>query len=216
MDIDFARQQMVQQQIRAWDVLDEKVLDVFATTRREDFVPAGFESLAFAETEIPIGHGEFMLTPVIEGRILQALALRPTDTVLEVGTGTGFLTACLARLTRAVVSIDVHSDFLARARDRLDGADVENVELISMDAMQELPPGPFDAVVVSGSVERFDPRFVDVLRASGRLFIVVGAEPAMEARLVTRNGDGDWQSEVLFETNLKPLRHGTLPEQFLF
>ncbi len=216
MNIDFAREQMVQQQIRAWDVLDEDVLETFRQTPREQFVPQDFESLAFAETEIPIGHGEHMLAPVIEGRILQALELTPSDRVLEIGTGTGFLTACIARLADQVVSIDIHADFVAAARHRLDDLDIANVDLAVMDGMQELPEGPFDAIVVGGSIERFDQRFVDALAPGGRLFVVVGDAPAMEARLVTRGSDSDWQSEVLFETELEPLVNASLPEAFLF
>lgn len=216
MNIDFAREQMVQQQIRAWDVLDEAVLDTFRVTPREQFVPAGFESLAFAETEIPIGHGEHMLAPVIEGRILQALELTPADRVLEIGTGTGFLTACIARLAAQVESIDIHADFVAAARERLDELDIANVELAAMDGMSELPEGPFDAIVVGGSVERIDQHFVSALKPGGRLFVVVGHAPAMEARLVTRGNDSDWQSEVLFETELRALVNGSLPDAFLF
>lgn len=216
MNIDFARQQMIQQQIRAWDVLDDDVLAVFETVHRERYVPAGFGALAFAETEIPIGHGESMLTPVVEGRLLQAISLSPTDSVLEIGTGTGFLTACLARLADTVVSIDLYDDFVARARHNLDVEGIDNAELHLMDGTKALPPGSFDAVVVGGSIERFDPRFVDVLNPGGRLFVVVGSAPTMEARLVTRSTEADWSSEVLFETVLKPLRNGTLPPQFLF
>ena len=216
MNIDFAREQMVQQQIRAWDVLDEDVLETFRQTPREQFVPQDFESLAFAETEIPIGHGEYMLAPVIEGRILQALELTPTDRVLEIGTGTGFLTACIARLADQVASVDIHADFVAAAQQRLDDLNIANVELAVMDGMTELPEGPFDAIVVGGSIERFDQRFVDALAPGGRLFVVVGDPPAMEARLVTRGSDSDWQSEVLFETELRPLVNASLPEAFLF
>lgn len=216
MNIEFAREQMVQQQIRAWDVLDESVLDTFRVTPRELFVPAGFEALAFAETEIPIGQAEHMLAPVIEGRILQALELAPTDRVLEIGTGTGFLTACIARLANHVTSIDIHEQFVAAARQRLEELGIGNAELETMDAMTELPEGPFDAIVVGGSVERFDQRFVDALSPGGRLFVVVGEAPAMEARLITRSDDNEWQSEVLFETELKALVNGSLPEAFFF
>ncbi len=216
MNIDFAREQMVQQQIRAWDVLDEDVLETFRATPREQFVPAAFESLAFAETEIPIGHGEHMLAPVIEGRILQALVLEPEDRVLEIGTGTGFLTACMARLAEHVSSIDIHADFIDAAGPRLERLGITNVDLAVMDGMAELPEGPFDAIVVSGSIERFDQRFVDALSPGGRLFVVVGDAPAMEARLITRGNDGEWQSDVLFETDLARLVNGSLPETFSF
>ncbi len=216
MNIEFARQQMVQQQIRAWDVLDEDILDAFRNVPRERFVPAGFESLAFAETDIPIGHDEHMLTPVIEGRILEALKPTASERALEIGVGTGFLTACLASLTRDVVGIDIHDDFVAAARQRLEALDIQNVELHTMDGTTELPEGPFDLVVVGGSIERLDQHYIDALAPTGRMFVVVGTPPTMEARLVTHAGDGGWQSQVLFETRLKPLKNGTLPETFLF
>lgn len=216
MNIEFARQQMVQQQIRAWDVLDEDILDVFRTVPRERFVPDGFEALAFAETDIPIGHGEHMLTPVIEGRILEALKPAASERALEIGVGTGFLTACLASLSREVVGIDIHDDFVVEARQRLEALGIGNAELHTMDGTSELPDGAFDLIVVGGSIERLDQHFIDALAPDGRMFIVVGTPPTMEARLVTHAGDGGWRSEVLFETRLKPLRNGTLPETFLF
>ncbi len=216
MNIDFARQQMVQQQIRAWDVFQDDVLNVLGATPREVFVPADYEALAFAETEIPIGHGEPMLKPVIEGRILEALAIQPDDRVLEVGTGTGFLTACLARLADHVTSVDIHDAFVRSAGSRLEKLGISNVDLQTMDATAELPEGRFDAIAVTGSLQTFDPRFVDALLPGGRLFVVVGNPPVMEARLVTAGTDGEWQSDTLFETDLKPLVNGALPPGFQF
>ena len=216
MKVDFARRQMVEQQIRAWDVLDQRVLDVFSHTRREDYVPTEFAELAFADTEIPIGHGEKMMTPTHEGRMLQALEIEPTDRVLEVGTGSGFVTACLANLGQSVISVDIYADFLESARQKIDQAGLDNVELVEMDAMRELPEGAFDVVAVTGSVEKFDPRFVEALAPGGRLFIVVGEGPAMDARIITRSAEHDWHGETVFETNLKPLVNGSLSPQFSF
>jgi len=216
MDTDFARQQMVDQQVRAWDVLRPDVLQVLKNVPREQFVPTGYEALAFADAEIPIGHGQFMMTPTLEGRMLQALEPTSSDRVLEIGTGSGFLAACLARLSDSVTSVDIHDDFLEAAKVNLEDSGIGNVTLLSMDAMQELPDQKFDAVAVTGSIEDFDPRFVDALNPGGRLFVVVGAGPAMDARLVTRTGDNDWQSESLFETVLEPLVNGSKPPQFLF
>jgi len=216
MDTDFARQQMVDQQVRAWDVLHPDVLQVLKNVPREQFVPTGYEALAFADTEIPIGHGQFMMTPTLEGRLLQALKPTSTDKVLEIGTGSGFLAACLARLSDSVTSVDIHDDFLDAAKVNLEDSGIGNVTLLSMDAMQELPDEKFDVVAVTGSIEDFDPRFVDALNPGGRLFVVVGTSPAMDARLVTRTGDNDWQSESLFETVLAPLVNGSKPPQFLF
>ena len=216
MKTDYARQQMVNQQVRGWHVYDERVLDVLRELPREHFVPAGYEMLAFADVEIPLGHGEAMMTPTIEGRLLQALGLEGHEKVLEVGTGSGFMSACLARLSDHVTSIDLHGDFVAAATQKLEQLGIDNVLVLEMDAMAELPEGPFDAIAVTGSVQRFEPRFVEALSNHGRLFIVEGSAPAMEAKLVQRTDDHDWQSISLFETNLKPLVHGALPPQFEF
>jgi len=216
MKSDFARQQMVDQQVRAWEVLDPDVLEVLKQVPREQFVPRDFASLAFADTEVPIGHGQVMMTPTIEGRVLQALAPQPDESVLEVGTGTGFLAACLARLSGSVTSIDIFADFLESAAANLEDAGIGNVELLEMDATRALPEDKFDAIAVTGSIQVFDPRFVMALKPNGRLFIVVGDYPVMEARLVTRGGDREWRSESIFETALKPLVNGALPPRFSF
>ena len=216
MNIDFARQQMIDQQVRAWTVLDPSVLAVLSAVPREKFVPAAYATLAFADTEIPLGHGEFMMTPTVEGRVLQALDLDRNDHVLEIGTGSGFLTACLAKLAAAVTSIDIHEDFIRGAAGKLAAAGIDNVALRTMDATRELPGDRYDAIAVTGSIETFDARFVDALRPDGRLFVVVGSPPVMEARLVRRSRNADWTSESLFETKLAPLVHGTLPPQFVF
>jgi protein-L-isoaspartate(D-aspartate) O-methyltransferase len=216
MNIDFARQQMIDQQVRAWTVLESSVLEVLTTTPRELFVPQDYESLAFADMEIPLGHDQSMMTPTVEGRVLQALELDGSESVLEIGTGSGFLTACLASLCSSVTSIDIFEDFVDRAAGLLGNSEVENVTLMTMDATQELPDERFDAIAVTGSIERLDQRFVDALLPGGRLFVVVGSPPVMDARLIRRTGDNDWHSESLFETQLAPLVNGTLPPQFSF
>ncbi|MDE0789311.1 MAG: protein-L-isoaspartate O-methyltransferase [Woeseiaceae bacterium] len=216
MNIDFARQQMIEQQIRAWDVLDTNVLDGLREVRRELFVPAGFETLAFADAGIPIGHGEVMMTPTIEGRVLQTLALAGGENVLEIGTGSGFLTACLARLSTHVTSIDIHDDFLDAARQRLDDCDIENVHLLRMNAMRELPEGTFDAIAVTGSIQTLDPRFANALAPGGRLFVIVGDSPAMAATRVTRIDEDKLQNDTMFEIDLAPLTNGALLPQFSF
>jgi len=216
MNTEFARQQMVDQQVRAWEVLNAGILNVLKTVPREQFVPTGFQALAFADTEIPFGHGQMMMTPTMEGRVLQALEVGPTDSVLEVGTGTGFLAACFARLAEKVTSIDIDEDLLKPAAANLEDSGITNVELLAMDATEELPDEKFDAIAVTGSIQNFDPRFVMALNPGGRLFVVVGDAPAMEARMITRTGDSDWQTESLFETELAPLVNGSKPKQFLF
>lgn len=216
MNTDFARQQMVEQQVRAWDVLNTDILEVLTKVPREQFVPAGFEGLAFADAEIPLGHGQTMMTPTLEGRVLQALAPTPADSVLEIGTGSGFLAACLARLTEKVTSVDIHEGFLKTATVNLEDSGIGNVVLLAMDATQRLPDEQFDAIAVTGSIQQFDPRFVMALKPGGRLFVVVGDAPAMDARLVRRTGESEWQTDSLFETELIPLINGSLPPQFLF
>jgi protein-L-isoaspartate(D-aspartate) O-methyltransferase len=216
MNKDFARQQMIEQQVRAWDVLDGVVLAGLKKVQRELFVPEGFEALAFADTEIPIGHGESMMTPTIEGRVLQALSLTGSEKVLEIGTGSGFLTACLAKLSKHVTSIDIYDDFIESAKKRLADGKINNVDIFNMDGTLELPDGPFDAIAVTGSIQSFDSRLVDALKPGGRLFVIVGDAPAMAAMAVTRTGDGEWKSDTLFETDLLPLVNGALPTQFSF
>ena len=216
MNIDYARLQMVNQQVRGWNVYDEDVLEMLKALPREDFVPEAYVALAFADMAIPIGHGESMMTPTIEGRLLQALGLDGSERVLEIGTGSGFMTACLARLSAQVTSIDIYPDFIERAADKLGDAGIDNVELLHMDAMQELPEGRFDAIAVTGSIQTFDPRFVEALDDHGRLFVVVGDAPAMEAKLIERTSEHDWHTVSLFETDLKPLVHGARPAEFSF
>lgn len=217
MNIDYARQQMVRQQVRGWEVLDQAVLRVLAEVPRERFVPEDYRSLAFAETAIPIGRGEHMLTPIMEGRILQALDITAGTSVLEVGTGTGFLTACLASLGAEVTSLDIHGAFLSLARRKVDDLGYGQIEFLEMDATVSLPAPGFDAIAVTGSLERFDPRFVQALNPGGRLFVVVGAPPAMEARLLVKDGTSRYgRSSTLFETVLQPLVNGQAPPEFLF
>mgnify|MGYP002641741118 CR=1 FL=1 len=186
MNTDFARQQMIEQQVRAWAVLDLNVLEGLKEVPRELFVPAGYEALAFADTEIPLGHGEFMMTPTIEGRVLQALGLAGGENVLEIGTGSGFLTAVLAKLSAHVSSIDIHDDFIDSARHRLEICGIKNVDLFKMDATKGLPDEKFDAIAVTGSMQSLDPQLIDALSPGGRLFVVLGDAPAMTATQVMR------------------------------
>ena len=207
MNTVMARQQMVAQQVRVWDVSDTSVLTVLAAIAREKFVPDGFTNVAYADTEIPLGHGQLMLRPIIEGRILQALTLSATDDVLEIGTGSGYLTACLAAMSGSVTSIDVHEEFMALASGNLEEAGVTNATLACMDAMQGLPDGEFDAIVVSGAMPAVDERFTRKLKPEGRLFIVVGETPVMSALRVTRDASGDLREESLFETDIPQLEN---------
>lgn len=207
MNFDSARVQMVEQQVRAWDVLDEKVLDTLIQIPREHFVPEAYRELAFADTAIDLGLGETMMTPQQEGRLLQALELRSTDNVLEIGTGSGFLTACLARLGGRVRSMEIHEDFCIRAREKLAALGVDNVNIDCADAMNLAQRNRYDAVAVTGSLPHLDQRFQDALKIGGRLFVVVGVAPVMEALLITRVTDDEWLRQVLFETVVPALKN---------
>lgn len=215
MSYDLTRQRMVEQQVRVWDVSMPSVLAVLGEVAREQFAPAGCKDVAYADTEIPLPHKQVMLRPMIEGRMLQALAPASGDRVLEIGTGTGYLTACLAKMCSAVTSIDHRQDFIDAATRHLEAAGTVNVTLQCMDAMAELPEGEFDAIAVSGSVPRVDERFTRALRPGGRLFLVVGRSPAMSALLITRETDG-FRQQCLFETDIPPLAHAAGEAVFAF
>lgn len=216
MDTVDVRRQMVQQQIRTWDVFDPAVLDVMGKLERADFVADRYAHVAYSEAEIPIGHGEKMMSPLIEGRLLQSLELGPRDSVLEIGTGSGYLSACLASLAGSVTSIDIYQEFVDMAADRLERCGTDNVSLHCMDATQQLPDGPFDVVAVTGSVPELQTSFVNVLRPGGRMFIVVGQAPVMHAQLITLGKKNKWQTETLFETTLAPLVNVAVPAPFSF
>jgi protein-L-isoaspartate(D-aspartate) O-methyltransferase len=216
MNVEEARTQMVNQQVRAWDVLDPAVLSVLAQVPREQFVPPRFRALAFADTEIPLGSGQVMMTPQVEGRLLQALAIRGTDRVLEVGTGSGFLTACLARLGSRVTSLEILPELADTARRNLRGVATWNAEVRTEDVFQYRPAEPWDVIAVTGSVPQPDDRFRHWLADGGRLFIVVGQPPLMQARLVTRLGPDQWTTTTLFETSLPALINATPPSKFRF
>ncbi len=202
LDFSHARELMVNHQVRPWDVLDPRVLDAMGTILREDFVPTRYRRMAFADLALPLEHGESMLKPVIEGRLLQALELAPEDEVLEVGTGSGYLTACLATLARDVVSIDHHADFVERARARFAATGLTNIRVEQADALTYSPGRRFDAVAVSGAVAAVPQVFLPGLKPGGRLFVVQGQAPAQQAVLYRSNAQGQVAEEVLFETEL--------------
>lgn len=211
-----ARFNMIEQQIRPWEVLDQRVLDTLATVPREDYVPERYRNLAFADVRIPLGYGQVMMNPNVEGRLLQALTLRPSDQVLEVGTGSGFLTACLARLSAGVRSVDIQPEFTTSAAEKLHRHGVNNVILETGDAARDWGDRPFDVVVLTGSVTSLTESWRQRLRVGGRLFAVIGEAPVMEATLVIRHSEDEWLSEGLFETELTPLRNATKPLSFEF
>ena len=205
-----ARELMVEQQVRPWDVLDARVLDVLATLPRDGFVGEAHRSLAYADLALPIGHGEVMMKPVVEGRMLQALDLGAGDEVLEIGTGSGFVSACLGRLAREVVSLERHADLADAARARLVEAGLaQNIRIDIADAFTWHNERRFDAVCVTGAVDALPARFLQWLRPGGRLFVVRGRAPVMEAVLVRNDVNGP-RIESLFETEL-PYLVGAAP-----
>lgn len=214
IDIETARHNMIEQQVRPWEVLDPRVLEALAAVSREEFVPARHRKLAFADLAIELGHGEFMLKPIVEGRLMQALDLAPEHSVLEIGTGSGFFTACLSRLARAVTSIDIHADFVEQARSRLAGQGCGNVEALVADALSFEPGRQFDAICVTGAVARLPARFAGWLRPGGRLVVIQGLSPAQEALRLTLTAAG-LQKESLFETDIPYLRGAEPAQQFV-
>lgn len=215
-----ARFNMVQQQIRPWDVLDDRVLEAMASLRREAFVPDAYQGLAYADIEIPIGESQSMLPPKVVGRMLQSLAVRPGDRVLEIGTGTGYVTACLGQLAKRVISIERDPGLASEARARLDGLGLgSRVEVREGDALAApISGGPFDAIAVTGSMptEAALPLLEGQLAVGGRLFCILGSAPVMEAVLIERVGQRDFRREGLFETSVPPLANAAEPEGFTF
>ncbi len=217
MNFDQARFNMVEQQIRPWEVLDAKVLELLETTQREDFVPVRYRKMAFSDIAIPLDHGQSMMKPVIEGRLLQALELQPDETVLEIGTGSGFITACLAKLANSVVSVDIYDQFTKEAAAKLKDKKLDNVELETGDVMSGWQPEQaHDVLVVTGSVEAVPDHFRGWVNPGGRMFVVCGESPAMEAKLLTKLNATEWREESLFETDLARLINAEKAPEFEF
>ena len=206
MNVEQARTNMVDQQVRSWEVLDSRVLDVLRRIPREEFVPTRHRKIAFSDLRIPLGHGQLMMKPIEQGRLLQGLALESGNKVLEIGTGSGFLTACLAAMTGNVTSIEIIESIAQQARSNLEARGTEGVDLKIGDALEAgFADAGFDAVVVTASVASIPEQFVRWLRPGGRLFIVRGKSPAMEALAVTRSDSGRLSEQSLFDTDLPRL-----------
>jgi protein-L-isoaspartate(D-aspartate) O-methyltransferase len=217
MLMDAAREQMVEQQVRAWDVLDERSLGALRRVPRERFVPAAWRELAFADCEIALPCSKRMLRPMLVGRILQAVAVSEGEKLLEVGTGSGYLSACLAVLGAQVRSLELHPELADFARANLQQLEAAGtVEVVTADAMQLDETGSYDVIVLTASLPLYDARFERALRPGGRLFVVVGANSPQEARLRRRLGERDWDSQALFETSIEYLEHAPRPAAFGF
>jgi protein-L-isoaspartate(D-aspartate) O-methyltransferase len=215
-NIEQARANMIAQQIRPWDVVDDRVLETLEYIPREQFVPEAYHELAFADIEVPLPHDQCMMAPKLEARMLQALDVQPGDRVLEIGTGTGFITACLARLGGEVTSLDIYPDFTEQAMARLAALGLK-ATMVTQDALKVLPKtGSWDVVAVTGSLARMDDRFKQLLADNGRLFVVTGEPPAMQAKLITRMPSGAFREEILFETAICRLENIPEPDSFEF
>lgn len=217
MNIEQARHNMIEQQIRTWDVLDQRVLEQLLRTPREDFVPTAYRSAAFTDMMVPIGHDRVMLEPKLEARLLQALAVQPHEKVLEVGTGSGYLTALLAGMASQVISVESVPELHEQAKALLARRRIDNVTLEQGDAINGWDAQqPYDAIAVTGSLAKLPQGLMSNLQIGGRLFAVIGEEPVMEAILVTRINANEWREEILFETVVPPLMSTQKVQHFTF
>ncbi len=217
MNFEQARTNMIEQQIKPWDVPTRSVLDIISKIHREDFMPETYKRLALADTQIPLAHGQVTMTPKVEARLLQALKIKPEDEILEVGTGSAYMTALLAESGHHVLSMDIYSGFIEQAEPKLQQYNIHNVTLECENAVLGWQQSaPYNVIVLTGSVSFLEESIQRQLKPGGRLFAVTGSSPAMQAKLIKRISENDWQSEVLFETDLPELEGAAQMEQFIF
>jgi protein-L-isoaspartate(D-aspartate) O-methyltransferase len=222
LDIEKARFNMVEQQVRTWEVLDQSVLDLLLVVKREEFVPPAYRSLAFMDLEIPlkidgVDTGEFMFTPKVEARFLQELGIKPHEHVLEIGTGSGFMAALAAHKAQHVLSVEIDERLARFGAGNLARAGVRNVKVDFGDGASGWSArAPYDVIIVSGSLPALPDSLLSQLKIGGRMSVVVGDAPVMTAQIVTRIGDGAYDRLPLFETNVKPLRNAWRPSTFRF
>ena len=206
MNFEQARLNMIEQQIRTWEVLDQNVLNLIAQIHREDFIPENYRLLALADIQIPLMHGQVTMTPKVEARLIQSLAIKKTDKILEIGTGCAYLTALLASSGKHVTSVDIFPEFTSEARYKLINHNINNISLETGDAIKGWDQqAHYDVIVITGSVPLLEPVFQEQLNIMGRMFVITGKSPAMEAWLITRIGQHEWARESLFETNIPAL-----------
>lgn len=216
MNFEQARFNMIEQQIRPWNVLDQRVLDLLGEVPREDFVPLQYRNLALVDMDLPLGHDQLMMSPKLEARLLQALDVKSSDTVLEVGTGSGYMTALLAKLAKQVYSIEIIPEFIKSAQVKLADHSINNVSLEEGDAAQGWPlDAPYNVTLITGSLPVLPDTFKQSMAIGGRLLAFIGDSPAMEAMLFTRIGETEWTEESLFETDLPPLLNAIRPRHFV-
>jgi protein-L-isoaspartate(D-aspartate) O-methyltransferase len=217
MNIEQARFNMIEQQIRPWDVLDPDVLELLLVVKRENYVPAAYKNLAFVDSEIPLPGGEAMFTPKLEARLLQDINLKKHENVLEIGAGSGYMAALLAHKGRHVTSVEISPELKALAEKNLADNGVSNVTVELGNGAQGWSKGaPYDVIVISGGLPVLPDAFLQQLKVGGRLVAIVGAPPAMKAQLVTRVSESAYDSKTLFETEVKLLKDATTPSQFSF
>lgn len=206
MNFEQARYNMIEKQIRPWEVLDQETLELFSNIHREDFIPDDYKALALSDTKIPLLHNQVTMTPNVEARLLQGLKVEKHEKVLEIGTGCGYLTALLASRGGVVHSVDIFAEFTQLARPRLDKYGLDNVHLITGDAINGwLDAAPYDVIVVTGSIPFLRDDYQQQLNINGRMFVIIGCSPVMEATIITRIGNSEFSSESLFETDLPAL-----------
>ena len=217
MNVEQARWNMIEHQIRPWEVIDQNVLELLYAVKREDFVPAAYRLLAFSDLEIPIGHGEHMWQPKLEARALQTLALKPTERVLEVGTGSGYFTALLAGRAQHVYSVEIRPELKALGEANLRRAGIANVTVELGDGARGwAKQAPYDVIVLTGSTPELPQQLLEQLKPGGRLFAVVGEPPVMTARLVSCSAEGAYSSTDVLETRIAPLANAPAGERFRF
>jgi protein-L-isoaspartate(D-aspartate) O-methyltransferase len=217
MNIEKARFNMIEQQIRPWDVLDQDVLDLLLVVKREAFVPAAYSSLAFVDTEIPLPCGASMFAPKVEARILQEVALKKHESVLEIGAGSGYMAALLAHKGRHVTTVEIEPELKALAEKNLREYGISNVEVALGDGAKGWNPDTsYDVIVISGSLPVLPDTFLEQLKVGGRLFAIIGESPVMSAQVIARVSESTFETRKIFETDVKPLRNAVAPSHFRF